>query len=214
MTSFSQYLCLYRYDVALITFFSYLLGATISGSSMTESLILGFLVSMVSMNFVYSLNSWSDQSVDAVNKPFRPLPSNKLSAANAFNYSLALLMLSLIYPLFYVETISQYLHFLILPLLGILYSVEPIRLKKRLYMAVPTAAIILLNPIFLGYIGKKYAISDTLFLIPLVFYALSVLPLKDIEDIKGDKKFKCGNWCEKLGPGRLLSASATLLTLT
>jgi 4-hydroxybenzoate polyprenyltransferase/geranylgeranylglycerol-phosphate geranylgeranyltransferase len=97
--------------------------------------------------------------------------------------------------------------FLLLPLLGLLYSAHPVRLKRYFILAVLTTSTILIIPILLGYYMNASGTSNLSFFVALFIFCLAVIPLKDIEDIKGDTQHRCQNWYDKLGENRLLSFS-------
>lgn len=203
-----RYLKLYRLDAGLLAFLSYVVGSVIAHDLAVGDVFIALGVSLVSMNFVYSFNSWSDWKIDRINKPARPIASGRISPRSALIYSLALLALALIYPLFVYRSWFTLLLFLLLPVLGLLYSVEPIRLKKNLATGVLTTSLILIIPIVLGFSMSSSDTGNAMFFVGLFAFCLSVVPLKDIEDVAGDACGGCDNWLQKLGRRRLLLFSA------
>jgi len=202
-----NYLKLYRLDVASISFFSYLVGAQLANNLNLQNTAIGLAISLISTNFVYSFNSWADWEIDKTNKPHRPIPSGKLEPKSAFIYSMVLLALSTLYPFLVFKSYFTLVLFLLLPLLGLLYSAHPVRLKRYFILAVLTTSTILIIPILLGYYMNASGTSNLSFFVALFIFCLAVIPLKDIEDIKGDTQHRCQNWYDKLGENRLLSFS-------
>ncbi len=202
---------LYRADAALIAFFAYLAGAQLSGGfEVAVDLLAAFLVSAVSMNFIYSFNSWADRAEDAINKPWRSIPSGQLSEAGALRYTMVLLALSIIYPLILWRSPLTLGLFYLLPLLGLLYSAPP-RLKRNPITAAITTSVILVTPMVLGYAMHSADASIAPFFGGLFGFCLGAIPLKDIEDEEGDVATGLGNWFARLGPRKLLGYSAVVM---
>ncbi len=209
-----NYFKLYRPDVAILAIVSFSAGALLAGGEITpKALGIAALVSLISMNFIYSFNSYTDRKVDAVNKPWRPIPSRKVSPKRALYYCLFLLAASLIYPPFFIESALTAVFFYLMPLLGLLYSWKSVSLKKYLFPAVLTITIGQHSPLLLGY----FLTTDSLVFVPVFistfFFCLAVIPLKDLTDVKGDIKYGFQNWLAKLGQKKLLIASLSILML-
>lgn len=181
------YLQLFNSDAALIAFISYLTGAELAGGAHVQDFAIAILVTCISTNFIYSFNSWADREIDAINKPWRPLPSQRIIARNALVYSLFLLVMAVIYPFFIAQSVLTLLLFQLLPVLGLLYSAKPFSFRRNSILSTLTISIGLVTPLMLGYFMNT---SETK-LLPLFFglfvYCLSVVPLKDIEDAEGDR---------------------------
>jgi geranylgeranylglycerol-phosphate geranylgeranyltransferase len=182
------YIRLCRIDVALIAFISYLFGAEMAGGTHWFDIVIAVLVTLISTNFIYSFNSWTDREIDRIGKPHRPIPSGKIKPADALFYALTLLILSIIYPFFVYKSYFTLFLFLLLPILGLLYSAKPIRLRRYPIPAAITISLGLITPIMLGYFMNR---SDTklagLFVVLFIF-CLSVVPLKKIEEVEEDRK--------------------------
>ncbi len=210
-----NYLRLYRIDAFLITFLSYLVGATVANNFSVMSLVVALLVAGISVNFIYSYNSWADWKIDQINKPNRPIPAGLISPQSAFYYAVSLLVLSIIYPFFIYKNLLTLGLFLLLPIIGLLYSTEPIRLKKNKFGATFTTSLLLTIPISLSYLMHTDDRTAIPCFLILFGYCLSVIPLKDIEDVEGDVTYKSDNWMAQLGSSKLflLSISGLLLNL-
>lgn len=194
-----SYLQLCRSDVALIAFFSYLVGAELAGGTDLYDVIIALAVTLISTNFIYSFNSWTDWEIDRVSKAYRPIPCGKIKPAQALIYSLALLILSVVYPLFVYKSYFTLSLFLLLPVLGLLYSARPIRLRRYPFAATVTISMGLITPIMLGYFMNT---SDTClipFFVVLFLFCLSVIPLKKIEEVDEDEISGYRNLYSKFG---------------
>ena len=186
------YLALYRIDVVLIVFFSYIIGCELAGTWTYEELFIAGALSLISYNFIYSFNSWADREIDKFNKPHRPLPAGKIEAEYAFIYSIILLLLSCIYPFFIYRSSAVLIIFLLLPVVGALYSVGP-NFKRTPILAVFITSSGLVIPFLLGYLMNSNDNSLWPFFLTLLLYCLGIIPLKDIEDVKGDVKYGVRN---------------------
>jgi len=204
------YLQLFNTDAALIAFISYLTGAELAGGIHLQNVIGAALVTCISTNFIYSFNSWADREIDAVNKPWRPIPSGLITARKALIYSIFLLVMAVIYPLFIAQSLLTLLLFELLPVLGILYSGKPFSFRRYSILSTLTISIGLVTPLMLGYFMNTAETS----LLPLFFglfvYCLSVVPLKDIEDVEGDQAFGVRNLYLHYGSRLLLFSLAGL----
>jgi len=199
LTGMISYLQLCRSDVALIAFFSYLVGAELAGGTDLYDVIIALAVTLISTNFIYSFNSWTDWEIDRVSKAYRPIPCGKIKPAQALIYSLALLILSVVYPLFVYKSYFTLSLFLLLPVLGLLYSARPIRLRRYPFAATVTISMGLITPIMLGYFMNT---SDTClipFFVVLFLFCLSVIPLKKIEEVDEDEISGYRNLYSKFG---------------
>lgn len=195
----TAFLALYRWDVAIISFFSYLIGVLLAREITFFDFLPAALISMVSMNFIYSFNSWADRKIDQINKPKRPIPSGLLKPKEAFYYSFFLLFLSISYPFILFNSLHEITSFLLFPLIGLMYSAEPFRLKKNFLLSVIATSLIVMLPILLGHFLNAENFYAVPFFTGLFFYCLSIIPFKDIEDSAGDSHYDCKNWFKLLG---------------
>jgi 4-hydroxybenzoate polyprenyltransferase len=198
-TGMISYFQLCRSDAALIAFFSYLIGAELAGGTDLHDIIIALAVTLISTNFIYSFNAWTDREIDRLSKSYRPIPCGKIKPARALIYSIVLLILSVAYPLFVYKSYFTLLLFLLLPVLGLLYSARPIRLRRYPFAATATISIGLITPIMLGYFMNT---SDTClvpFFVILFLFCLSVVPLKKIEEVDEDEKRGYHNLYSRFG---------------
>jgi 4-hydroxybenzoate polyprenyltransferase len=188
-----------RGDVALIAFFSYLVGAEMAGGTDLYDVIIALAVTLISTNFIYSFNSWTDRGIDQVNKAYRPIPSGKIKPAQALIYSLVLFILSIVYPFIVYKSYITLSLFLLLPVLGLLYSARPIRLRRYTFAATVTISLGLITPIMLGYFMNTSDTYLTPFFVVLFMFCLSVVPLKKIEEKDEDERRGCYNLYSRFG---------------
>jgi 4-hydroxybenzoate polyprenyltransferase len=204
------FLRLYRVDAALISLMSYCLGLILAGRLTARTLIPGFLLSLVTFNFIYSINAWADLGADSLNHPRRPLPAGHLRPRAALVYCLGLLALSLAYPFFAFDGWYEIAAALGLVALGAAYSVPPVRLKRFAFLSPVVIAIMYVAPMTIGLQQHEDPFGAGRWEVVAFFgiYCLAVLPLKDITDVAGDEADGCQNWLALLGRRRLLAASA------
>ncbi len=208
------YLRLYRLDAFLITLLSFIVPAGIvSGQFLTSNILIGLLVCGISVNSVYTLNSWFDRDIDSINKPHRPIPAGIISSQNALHYALLLIALSFIYP-FLIEINSlAIIIILFIPVAGILYSNPVVPCKKNMITAVLITSYIMVAPAAAG-LSIAGVLEQNIYLVVYLFcYCLAVIPLKDIEDVTGDLAHQSDNWSARLGNRKLIPVSLSLLAL-
>ena len=182
-----NYLDLYRRDAALISFVTFLAGSEIANTIKLNDVIAAAIVTFVSVNFIYSFNSWADAHIDKVSKPLRPIPSGRIIRGHAFMYSMGFLLISLVYPFFLFQSPLPILLCLSLPILGLLYSAKPMRMRDRPYAAIIVICLGLIIPMLIGYFSNHGTLSDSFVFLVIELYCLAVVPLKKIEEIDEDR---------------------------
>ena len=196
------YLRLFRADAALLAFISYLIGAELAGGAHLGDFVAAILVTCISTNFIYSFNAWADRQVDAVNKPWRPIPAGQIKPETVLLYSRILLLLAVFYPFFIAHTLPTLFLFLLLPILGLLYSAKPFSFRRQAILSTLTISAGLTTPLMLGYFMNSQETGLMPLFIGLFFYCMCVVPLKDIEDAEGDRASGIDNlyllWGDKL----------------
>ncbi|MFP4475991.1 MAG: UbiA prenyltransferase family protein [Desulfatibacillaceae bacterium] len=199
LQSIRAYARLFRADAAAICFFGTLSGAFLAGGPTRGDLAAAFCLTGFSMNFVYSFNSWADRTVDAENKPDRPLPAGRIAPDRALAYSVALFVLALAWPPVVAGTRTALVLFLILPVLGLLYSARPVRFKARPFAAQVVTAAGLTIPLAGGLAmhGRLWPAAG--FVAGLFLYTSGMVMLKDVEDAPGDTANGLGNVYAILG---------------
>jgi 4-hydroxybenzoate polyprenyltransferase len=193
---------LYRIDVFLIVIFNYFIGLFLAERNFlfSQEFFHAILLSLLSMNYVYSYNSWSDIEIDKINKPKRVLATGKLHPTYAYYYSQLLFVFSFLYPFIIYKNSFSLILAIMIPVFGYLYSAPTIKLKRYHLFAVLLTTLLYIIPIAIGYIGSE-TMTNSLITWKFLFYILyffstifTIIPLKDIEDTAGDFKYFCQNW--------------------
>ena len=216
MKMFLGLLKLYRIDSFLLTVLSFMVTVYIvNGASFSPAtVLLGLSLGVVFVNFIYSLNSYFDTDIDAINKPFRPIPSGVISKPTALKYIFALGLISVLLPFLYFENKNVFYCLYIFPLVGILYSNPVFPFKKKVLLASLLTAIVLILPATVAVLYSSSFEKHWHFIVILFFYCFVLVPLKDIEDVKGDTTFNSDNWSKIAGERKLLLFSMSgLITL-
>ena len=213
------FLRLYRFDVFIIFFFLYFLGCYIATGfefNLSDSLLVSLLISGISINFIYSLNSWFDADIDKINKPKRPIPSGLISKSQAFIYALVLLCLSTVYPVILFGFSTTAAWFLFFPLAGILYSNPVFSFKKNKFFALLLITAYALVTCSLGYFlnGGTLTFISFIYGCVLIITCAAIIPLKDLSDVEGDAAGNAGNWFENGRQQERFTFSAGFFTLS
>lgn len=134
------------------------------------------------------LNCISDVNPDIISKPFRPLPSKKLSMMGAFLYYIIVTMVSLIVA--YMINTTVFLGCFIIFIFSIMYSIYP-RLKKIyllntiiISVCYSTLPLIVGWSLFSGMLNFPWHIA-----LILNMMAFILVVVKDIHDIKADRAY-------------------------
>ena len=173
---------LYRADVAILVFSGTLAGRILTTELMSLHLIQALFLSAFVYNFVYTLNAITDMPEDSINKPWRPLPSGAISFREAFLWlSFLTLASSTLIPVLF-SGIEIFLAYLVM-FLGMSYSIQPFVFKKRAFLAPIITGWGVVHPLILT--GKT---AIALITASLLMHGFAVTFLKDLSDLKGDKK--------------------------
>lgn len=140
----------------------------------------------------HAINNIFDLKIDKINKPFRELPSKKISIKEAKVIAILLYLFSFVLALS-VGT-PFFILILIMSVFTVIYSCPPFRYKKHwLYSALIIALFRGVLIILAGWLAVKninYVLPWYLGLIYFLFL-IGASPTKDIADVKGDKKNNC-----------------------
>ncbi len=167
-------------DLALgiATIIGYILGGGTKFTDIVIVFIVGFLLG-AGGNIV---NDYFDRYVDAINKPWRPIPSGLISAKTAYRVSISLLIIGTLISLYlsYANGIIA----LIASLLVYLYSYK---LKKILLLGNTVVAFLVALSIIFG--GVAAVMNIDIIIASLFAFLLNLGRefLKGIEDVEGDK---------------------------
>ena len=151
-----------------------------------RSLLLGLSLA-AAQGFGQAVNQITDLEIDRINKPYRPLPSGRLTVERAWDYALiyyiaGALASSLLGP----RGLASYL---VLAGFAFFYSVPPVRAKEQgawASLAWQALSRGLLPPLLASWIFQ----ADALPLAILAFlWVLALQPTKDFGDIEGDRAY-------------------------
>ena len=167
-------------------------GIVSSGLDISEHLaiaVVGILLAgPIICGMSQAINDWGDQEVDAINEPNRPIPSGRISSAQAFSLAISLSLLGLIIS----WTLGIWVFFatLVAIFCAWAYSVEPIRLKKSGVLGPATVALCYEGlPWFTGaaVISQGLPSTELIFVASLyAFGAFGIMTLNDFKSSKGD----------------------------
>ncbi|NNJ12316.1 homogentisate phytyltransferase [Chloroflexales bacterium ZM16-3] len=178
------------------------------------------LLACLSLNlYVVGLNQITDVDIDRVNKPWLPLADGRLSLAQGRGIVVATGILALVlaliagpYLLLTVATIM---------VIGTIYSLPPMRLKRRPIPAAISIAIArgLLSNLGLAlHYSQVFAVRPpliTLALVGIFFFGfgLVIAIYKDIPDLSGDKMHQIETFTTRMGPRRVLGLGRAILSV-
>lgn len=194
------YLALCRPDAPVIALFSYLVGAHLAGGAIGwRAVLVAGLLAGVSTNFIYSLNSVTDVTEDRISHPERPLPAGRVSRRGAATYVAVLLGLAVLYPLWVADSPEALALYWLLPVLGIVYSVAPIRLRRHPAVGVVVVSCGLVTPMALGVVENGGLGELWPLLASLLLFCLAVVPLKAVEEVLEARATGARNLFDRFG---------------
>lgn len=143
------------------------------------------------------INQIFDLGVDKINKPARPLPSGKMSLAEAWTITIVSYIVVFVLAWFIVPASGGHQTFIVV-LIGALftyiYSGPPFRTKRfgvwaNLTICVPRGALLVIA----GWSAAKSVLALEPWWIAAIFgiYIIGAASTKDFSDIKGDKAGGC-----------------------
>jgi geranylgeranylglycerol-phosphate geranylgeranyltransferase len=148
-------------------------------SSLMACLSIGFTAFSI-----YALNDVCDEEIDRINKSNRPISSGRLGKAEA----LALVSVFSAIGIFLASAVNPtvLMFVLIYLLLGVAYSVDPLRLKKGLFANVCMASGVAVS-ILAG--ASVVQITDRVLFgtVAMFFFVWSCGSGKDMKDVEGDR---------------------------
>jgi len=176
-------------------------------------LLVVTLISCIGCNlYITGLNQIYDVELDKINKPNLPIANGELSSASAKKIAVSSLSIALFFS--YIQ--NFYFGGLItsIAIIGSLYSIPPVRLKKYHFWAATAIAIVRGPLVNLGiYIhffitthGLPITINSEIILLTFIITAFSVgiAWFKDIPDYEGDKKFNINTLTVRLSKKKTL----------
>ncbi len=177
--------------IPVSTFF--LLGAyhgqnTTENSIIIINLLYGILSFTALIGAVYIINQITDKETDLANNKLFLIPREIISVKAALIEAIILLTISFFSAILFLS--KGFIIILLLSLLlGLAYSIEPIRFKKRPVLDVASNAVGngILNT-FAGWIATGCQITGWEILLPYPFAVASVHLMTTLADTEGDRK--------------------------
>jgi len=181
--------------------------------------LAGVVALLCANAFIVGINQIYDVDIDKVNKPYLPIASGELNASTAWVLILSLggLGLTIVHTLFGQHIALLYTLSLVI---GVVYSVPPLRLKQRPIPAM--VCIVLCRGFLLNYgvndaaaaaLGIPFSWSGHVAFITcfVTCFAVIISVAKDLPDVEGDKKNNITTFATQLGTGKVAMASVALL---
>ncbi|MEO8398190.1 MAG: geranylgeranylglycerol-phosphate geranylgeranyltransferase [Ignavibacteriaceae bacterium] len=180
----------------LITFFVIIVAAIISinGNYSEIKILLAGLAGALTAAAGNIINDYFDIEVDKINRPSRPLASNKISKKNALIFYVILIIISIL-----ISTQIIFLSFIIVFVTHILLFLYSYKFKNIVFIGNFIIAFLT----GLAFIFGGAAVNNiSNALIPAAFAFLINLIreiIKDVQDMEGDKQFKIITLPSKIG---------------
>ncbi|MFH0949191.1 MAG: UbiA family prenyltransferase [Candidatus Aenigmatarchaeota archaeon] len=169
----------------IITIFTVVAASLIIRGYLTYQLVLPILSVSLAMIGLNIMNNVIDIELDRINKPSRPLVKGFVSLKEAKIFFISSFILSILIS-FFIDFFAS-LFILLFIFLAYIYSAPPIQLKKYILSSnfigsIEYGAI----PFLITWrtVGGDLSLTFLLFFVLMIFV---MAPIKDIEDIKGDK---------------------------
>ncbi|MDG6224363.1 MAG: UbiA family prenyltransferase [Candidatus Thermoplasmatota archaeon] len=175
--------------------------------------LISGIISLVMLNAASNaLNQVYDLPIDIVNKSYRPIPSKVITSKEGVWFAVIMYAFALWRAAFvnrwFVLMVS------ILVIITILYSVPPVRLKKRLWISNVSIAI---PRGMLGFVAAWSIMGDISDTTPWVLGSIMAIFLigstttKDVTDIKGDRMYGIRTLPVQYGKKRAIIYSSPFL---
>jgi len=165
---------------------------TESPTKLTLNILAGVLLAAALNAYSNGINQIFDIEVDRINKPWRMLPSGRLSLAQAWSISLFFLILALLLAGWI--SLQTLLIVVAASILTYLYSAPPFRTKRlgflaNITIAIPRGTLLIVA----GWSTVKDIQQMEPWLIGGLFglYMLGAVSTKDFSDMKGDEQLGC-----------------------
>jgi homogentisate phytyltransferase / homogentisate geranylgeranyltransferase len=173
--------------------------------------------------YIVGLNQCEDVELDRINKPYLPIPAGELSLGRARLIVTASGALALVLAVTqgWVEIAAV----LAAMAIGTVYSTPPLHLKRRPALAAASISIVRAAVVNIGVyehfaasLGGRDEISPlpgpivalTLFVLPFSF---AIAVLKDVPDMRGDRRFSIATFTVRLGPRRAFAMGMAALAV-
>jgi homogentisate phytyltransferase/homogentisate geranylgeranyltransferase len=168
--------------------------------------------------FIVGLNQIADVEIDRINKPYLPLASGAFSPRMAYVLIFAALALAMGLAVW----IGGYLLLAVVLslVLGIAYSLPPVRLKRFHFWAafciIAVRGLIVNVFLFLHFqdhIGQASGIPSLIWLLTaaIFIYSIAIAWFKDLPDTEGDQAYRIHTLTLRLGAARVFQLGNTLI---
>lgn len=201
----------------------YLIALSFAGSASLHLPLLGWtLLSCLGANiYIVGLNQITDIEIDRINKPYLPLASGAITLRRAFWWIGVSVAVSLLIAIW----LGKYLLLTVLLslLLGTLYSLPPVRLKRFYFWAafciIAVRGLIVNLLLFLHFhnrINGAEQVPPIIWLLTgtIFMYSILIAWFKDMPDIEGDARHGILTLSIRLGSRRVLWIGVSILLLT
>jgi homogentisate phytyltransferase/homogentisate geranylgeranyltransferase len=171
--------------------------------------------------YIVGLNQITDVAIDRINKPYLPLASGAFSMRTGYWLIGISILLSLSIAFYYGYFLL--LTVLLSLLLGTIYSLPPIRLKRFYFWAafcIIAVRGLIVNLLLFLHFQKLFSNQINLppeiwLLTGIIFiYSLIIAWYKDIPDMKGDQQFRIASLSLKVGALWVFRVGGTVLSLS
>ena len=214
--------------ISIVALFMFASSPPLWASKLFLSALCRAIIPSIFMNlYITGLNQVTDVEVDKINKPYLPLASGALNYGEGIFLVVSSLILTVLtswgaeWPLLCTLFGSF--------LLGTIYSLPPIRLKRFPLLAASCILVVRGSLINLGFLWQA---KKTLYnvdggplkllssfpesaLVTLFFaiFGLVIAIMKDVPDINGDKKFNIRTFSVRRGAPRMFKLSHNILNI-
>jgi len=170
---------------------SIILGMTIIENSISIDLILlGITSFILAWFFAIGINDYYDVEIDKIANPLRPLVTKKLTKQEVKYFFIISGIISFVLAIL-CDLINAKIGLMILTsiflLLGICYSMPPIRIKGRTQFSSVVIGIVTSECILMGGVFDHVTSLSIVYSIMFCFISLFLSSAKDFKDIEGDK---------------------------
>lgn len=197
-----------------IAFFGLLVGVVFTIGSLPD---FRFWVAALSLACIVggfnSFNAIADKDIDRINKPYRPIPSRRISEEQALYFALVLYVIALI--LGFLINLQFFAIVFVSMILTIAYSYPGIYLKKKFFVGtmVGTVFYAILCPLAGWALYPDVAIPFSIIFF-LFALGLSLAVSKDFTDIAGDHFNQANTFPVKLGYSQSIALVFVFLTFS
>ncbi len=149
-------------------------------------LVIGFLTGFLGSSSSMLINDYVDRKVDAINKPWKPLPQGRVSPRNVLYLSIALLILGVIIniPIGFSASITALIYIVV----GFMYSFLRKYWWSHFIVSFSTTGPIIYGYVLSGMPMDKLGLAS-LFALTIFFITSGREVLKAIMDVEGDKRY-------------------------